>query len=208
MKLIKAFIILMSTVQVAFACNECNANLWTIDGMLGMTQFEDVNNHDGQTAVGRLALGHGLLTERFGKIGLEAGIQSGHSMRLLFPKESIDALGGVPIEANLNPMLDVLLSFKTNSVDAFPLFAWLKGGVIYRKMQIDRPSVNDVYDFAPELQAGLGYKINERTSVNLGYQYIWGSKPSLVVNEIAETGILCHLPSQQSLMLGFSFNFG
>ena len=127
-------------------------------------------------------------------------------MRLNFPKDDIFILGGVPIQAQVKPLIDVLFTFQMNLMED-TWFGFLKGGAAYRQMQIDRESVNDLSGFAPEMQAGLGYRLNEQASINLTYQYIWGKDADFKVDALEETGFLCNIPAQQALMLGFSYNF-
>ncbi len=196
---------LTSMTKLAFAHSETNP--WTMDASFGMANYANVSNHDGETAIGRLGLGYVLSHLPFGQVSAEIGIQSGNTMRLSLPKEAIDALGGVPIEAEMKPMLDMLFNLKTAPFENLPIIAWMKGGVAYRHLQLDRTSVPDLRGFSPEIQAGLGYEINEKMSINIGYQYISGKKPELTVNSLNDTGVLRNMPSEQALMLGLTWKF-
>lgn len=199
---------LMSLSGLAHADKDILSNTpWSLEAAFGMSYYSDITLHDGQTALGRLSIGHALLTKPSWQLNLETGIQSGNTMRLDLPKESIDAMGGVPIQATMKPLLDVLLGFNAEPLDNFPLRLWLKGGAAYRSLQLDRTSVADLAGFAPEMQAGISYPINEQTFFNIGYQRIWGKKPELTINTLTETGTLHNIPSQQAVMLGFTFNF-
>jgi hypothetical protein len=207
-KEIIALFSLMSLTGLVHADNDTlNTNPWSMEAAFGMANYADVTLHDGQTAIGRLSIGHTLLTKSAWQLSLEAGIQSGNTMRLDLPKESIDALGGVPIQSTMKPLLDVLLGFNAEPISNFPMMIWLKSGVAYRSLQLDRESVPDLTGFAPEIQAGIGYRINQQTTFNIGYQRIWGKKPELTINTLTETGTLHNIPSQQAVMLGFTFNF-
>jgi hypothetical protein len=190
-----------------YAYSETYINPWTVDVAFGMTSISDAANKDGQSAVGRLSFGHTLLTKPYWQMGIETGIQSGNTMRLLLPKESIDALGGVLLHAEIKPFLDVLIGVKTQPIVILPFVGWIKGGVAYRKLQVDRMEVNDLESIAPEMQLGFGYRINVQTTVTLGYQAIWGMKPELTVNPEREVGLLRYIPGQQAVMIGFSFDF-
>lgn len=203
--LLVALLILTGMTDQASACNTPNA--WTLDASFGMAQYANVSYHDGQTAIGRLSLGYVLGSLPFGQLGTEIGIQNGNSMRLALPKDAIDALGGVPIEAQMKPMLDVLVSLKTAPIDNLPLHLWFKGGAAYRNLQLDRSSVPDLSRFSPEVQVGAGYEMTEHASITLGYQYISGKKPELTINALNETGVLRNMPSQQALMIGLSWQF-
>lgn len=180
---------------------------WTMDGFFGISNYANVNNNDANTAVGRLSIGHVLVKKEYWQIGADVGIQSGSTIRLEFPKEDIAMLGGVPIEADMKPFLDALLGFKFKPMEEMPLELWFKGGVAYRQFRMDRTSIPDLNQFAPEIQAGIGYRINEQLSFNLGYQYIHGQNPILTVNPVDETGIVQNIPAQQAFIIGLSFNF-
>lgn len=204
--IILTMLALTGMTNLVFAHSETNP--WTMDASFGMASYANVSNHDGETAIGRLGLGHVLGRFPFGQVGAEIGIQSGNTMRLALPKEAIDALGGVPIEAEMKPVLDMLFSLKTAPFESLPINVWVKGGAAYRHLQLDRASVPDLRGFAPEIQAGIGYQINEKTTINAGYQYIRGKKPELTVNPLMETGILHNIPTVQALIIGVSFKFG
>jgi hypothetical protein len=206
-KIIMVLLSLVSMSGLTYALNESELNPWTMEASFGMVTYPNMMNDDGQTAIGRLSLGHMLLTKPSWQAGIEAGIQSGNTMRLNLPKESIDTLGGVPLEVKIKPLLDVLVSFKTEPLTSFPIVAWLKGGAAYRQLQLDHESVNDLNEFSPEIQMGFGYRINELATFNIGYQIIWSKQTMLNVNPQAETGVLHYIPTQQSLLIGFSFNF-
>ena len=198
---------LIGANQSVYAFDDECCNAWFMSGAFGMNTYQDLGNNQDKRAVGRLGLGKTIYTDTYIKLSLEAGIQSGASQRLTFSKDDIDALGGVPIETQIQPMLDVLFGIKTETFNEVPIFSFIKGGVAYRQMQTDRDDVNNLSLYSPEIQAGFGYRVNEKASITLNYQYVWGEKPTLVVNPISETGILNNIPSQQAVMLGFSFNF-
>ncbi|MBA2651647.1 MAG: hypothetical protein H0U73_05200 [Tatlockia sp.] len=204
--MLSLFFLLTLSAQT-YAANWTSLNPWAVHGAFGMASFPGVPNQEGQTAVGRLSLGHALLTNALGQAGFEAGIQSGNTLHLLLPEESIEVLGGVPLKAEIKPLLDGLIGLKTRPFPGLPLITWLKGGVAYRQLQVDQLEVNHLKGFSPEIQIGLGYQINENASINLGYQKIWGKNPELIVDPETRTGILRNLPEQQALMLGVSFNF-
>ena len=206
-KIIMVLLSLISMSGLTYALNESEFNPWTIEASFGMATYPNMMNHDGQTAIGRLSLGHMFLTKPYWQAGIEAGIQSGNTMRLILPKESIDALGGVPIEAKMKPLLDVMIGLKSEPLTRFPIVIWLKGGVAYRQLQLDHESVNDLNEFSPEIQVGFGCRINEQATFNLGYQTIGGKQTNLTIQPLTETGIIRYIPTQQAVLIGFSFNF-
>lgn len=176
---------------------------WSITTSLGMAQFDSMEDLHGQTALGRLAFGYAL-TRHF---GLEMGIQNGNQMRLDLPKKTVDVLGGVPLVGTAKPLIDALITVKTPSLSSTtPLFALAKGGVAYRQLQMDRESINDRAQCAPELQAGLGYKVSERLDVHLMIQYVLGSNPDVQVDAMTERGWIANIPSQRAIFLGLTLN--
>lgn len=200
-------LLLTNLIRPTFAC--CGAdNAWSINAAFGSAFYNNLPLENNQTnATGRLSLGFWLSTTDYFQLSLEGGIQNGNSMRLHFPKECIDVLGGIPIEVQLKPMLDLLLGLKTETFEAIPLFTWIKGGIVYQQLHIDRDSIPDLKKISPELMAGFGYKINEQASLHLGYQYIRGNTPQLIIYPETESAKLRHIPSRQAVLLGFSFNF-
>lgn len=203
--LIVTFLLGMSSILHAH--DESSLSRWGVGGALGMSYTSNTLNKSNQTALGRLSLGATLLSLSTWQTGIEIGVQSGTTFRLSLPKESIDSLGGVPIEVTMKPFLDVLAGLNLKPSSNVPMNLWLKGGAAFRMMQVDREEVNDLSQISPELQVGLGYEISRQATINLGYQVIWGQKPKLEVNLQNETAILQHIPMQQAVMLGFSYKF-
>jgi len=195
-----------------FACENCTEDAvkpWYMGGFVGVSLYPNVSTEKNEhTVMGRFSLGHVMVDFEPFQITLDAGIQSGTSMRFLFPKYKVFALGGVPLEAKFSPLVDILPGIRTNLLEDCPFFIWLKAGVAYRQLKIDRDSVNSLRKVAPEILTGIGYVINDRAALNLEYQYIFGGNPKLAVNPVTETGVLRNIPSQQAVMLGFTFNFG
>jgi hypothetical protein len=198
---------LMCVTSFTYAYRESFSGSWTIDAAFGMGFYPATNIDNDHAAVGRLDIGYTLFKQPYWQAGIEAGVQNGNTLRLNIPKESIDILGGVPIEAQIKPMLDVLIDVKTATLADTPIIGWFKGGVAYRQLTVDHAEVNNLSEFAPEIQAGLGYQFNDQATITIGYQLIWGKNPELTVNPLAEIGVLNYLPTQQAVMIGFSFGF-
>lgn len=170
--------------------------------------FDDTSNWDGnKDAVGRLNLGSVFFTSQTLQAGLEAGIESGAALHLLFTKEEVAPLGGVEIEATLKPMLDAALSLRTEPCAELPLFLTFKVGAVWRRLESDRPSVSGSREVSPLLAAGLGFRLYEQSALYLAYEWIGGQKPQLVVDEVNEVATIHHIPSRQALLLGFSYFF-
>ncbi|WP_133129027.1 hypothetical protein [Legionella nagasakiensis] len=178
---------------------------WSVTGSLGYTVYEDMYRDDGQTALGRFAIGRDVYTGNSLTWGFEVGVQSGNTMRYFPSFEAIDALGGLPIQTTVKPMFDALVTLKTASFGTTPIFAQLKGGIAYRHWQFnDRDSINDKSQIAGEVQAGLGCSISERASLSLSYQGIFGSNPDFRFNADSATGRVSNIPVQNGVLLGLT----
>lgn len=182
-------------------------NPWTIEVAIGMTGYDDKLVRDSHTASERLSLGLTLLTKSFWQIGLEAGFQTGSTLLTNFPKETFEAPGGVPIQAEVQPLMDVLVSLRFHPPTHSTLIPWIKGGVAYRELHSDRYEVNNVTLFKPEMQFGIGYPISKQALFSLNYQIIWGNPTQLTLNPNGETALLCNIPRQQALWLGIRYQF-
>ena len=178
---------------------------WSVTGSLGYTVYEDMYRADGQTALGRFAIGRDVYTGHVVTWGLEVGVQNGNTMRYFPSLAAIDALGGLPIQTTVKPTLDVLATLKTNSFGTTPIFAQFKGGIAYRRWQFnDRDSINDKSQIAGEVQVGLGYAISERASLGLSYQGIFGGNPDFHFNADSATGRASNIPVQNGVLLGLT----
>lgn len=178
---------------------------WSVTGSLGYTVYEDMFRDDGQTALGRFGIGRDVYVGNSLSWGVEVGVQSGNTMRYYPSREAIEALGGLPIQTMVKPMLDALVTLKTTSFGATPIFGQLKGGIAYRRWQFnDRDSINDKSQIAGEVQAGLGYAISEQFNLSLSYQGVFGSNPDFRLNADKDTGQVSHIPAQHGMLLGLT----
>ncbi|MDR3441468.1 MAG: hypothetical protein P4L65_00450 [Legionella sp.] len=179
---------------------------WSVTASLGFSQFQNMHSNDGDTAIGRLAIGRDVYqAEKLG-FGLELGVQNGNAMRLSVPQESIDLLGGLPIQTTLKPVLDLQATIKTQPLYGMPVIAQLKGGIAYRMWQFDnRDSIANQSKIAGTVQAGLGYQINDRAMVNLMYQGVFGGNPHFSANANDLTGHVSNIPVQNGVLLGLNY---
>lgn len=162
---------------------------------------------DGQTAFGRFAIARDLAKLRSMQFGLELGVQSGNIMRLDIPQATLDLLGGMPVQANIKPMVDLLATATTEPVMSTPAFGILKAGIAYRRMQInERVTVNDLSQVAFELQAGLGANITDKARLGLLYQGVFNGSTNFTVNTAAETGHVSNIPMQNGVLLALSYS--
>ena len=79
---------------------------WVVIGSLGYTRYQAISDciEDGQTPIGRFAIGKELVSARYANFGLELAVQSGNTMRLEVSEATLDELGGVPIQTTMKPM--------------------------------------------------------------------------------------------------------
>lgn len=177
---------------------------WILTAGFGYAKFSNMFEEQGQTALARLAIAHGLLVSHLFSIGLEAGVQTGHDMQLGVPQNILDLLGGTPLQSTVDPMLDLLVTLK-KSFQHCALFLEGKGGAAYRRWQfIGRNSINDLSQVSCELQGGVGFQLNTHTSLNFLYQHIFGNNPHLSVDSINSTAHVSNIPSQNGALLTLS----
>jgi hypothetical protein len=180
---------------------------WALGINLGGTYYANGYGHDGQSAIGRLSIEKLLLTSETLNFGIELGIQNGNTMRLDIPQETLDVLGGEPVSIIVKPTIDLLLTARSQLTPDCPVFVFAKGGMAYRVAQLDRREVNDLTKYSPEVQAGMGYQMNDYLSLNLSYQSIFGGNPRFALNETNELANISNIPNQQSVMIGLSLYF-
>ncbi|RMX04729.1 hypothetical protein EAW55_03570 [Legionella jordanis] len=190
------------TYLPAISLEENQGNRWSILASLGYSQFEHVYSDDGQTALGRLAIGAELLTTTKTAFGLEVGVQNGNHMRVKLPADTIDLVGGV-VRTTVKPMLDFLLTANTIPISESLLFAQLKGGIAYRQWQMERNFISNKTELAGEVQAGFGYPLTEVTSLNLLYQGVFGGKARFHP-PLNDPGYFSSIPTQHGILFGFS----
>ncbi|HHU0103065.1 TPA: hypothetical protein ACT9NQ_000781 [Legionella pneumophila] len=199
--------LLSAPIANANSCFDCSGFRWGLSGSTGATYYHDAYAHDGQSILGRLSVNLQYEASESLRPGLELGVQNGNTMRLDTPKPIRDALGGEPVEILIKPMLDVLLTLQMFPFDNPGLFGFVKGGLAYRQLQVDRNEVNDLAKTSPELQVGLGYGMTDNSAFFVGYQRVFGHHPNYQINPATETGYLEAIPDQDSLLLGLSIVF-
>ena len=189
----------------ANACSNCDGLLsWGFSGSLGLSRYDFVYNKDGQSTIGRLSFNTQYIASDFLALGLEVGVQNGNTMRLDIPKPTLDLLGGEPVTIIVKPMVDLLVTAQVTPFDDVGFFGFIKGGVAYRQLQVDRNEVNDLSKTSPELQAGVGYKINDNLALHMEYQQIFGNNPYYQVNELNETATIANIPTQKAVLIGLT----
>ncbi|HIF0302651.1 TPA: outer membrane protein [Legionella pneumophila] len=199
------FALLCVYLHPSYACSDCDMLLsWGFSGSLGLTHYDSVYNNDGQSVMGRLSLNTQYNLSSFFALGIDAGIQNGNTMRLDIPKSTLDELGGEPVSILVKPMIDILVTAQITPFEDERIFGFLKGGVAYRQAQVDRNEINDLSQISPELQAGIGYKLNDNLALHIEYQHVFGGNPDYQVDFLTETARISNIPTQQAVLLGLS----
>lgn len=185
-------------------------------GSLGYTGYDGSYGGNGQSALGRFAVGLDLYnfgsfkfvqtdTNHFSsRLGFEVGVQSGKRLPIETTQDNIDLLGGTPIWTTVQPMLDFLGTLKLTPVARPDFFGVVKGGFALRRWQMDRSTINNLYQVAGEVQAGFGFEVTPHTSLSLLYQGVYGSNPDFRVNAAEFTGKVSNIPMQNGGLLTLS----
>lgn len=203
--IILSSVIAVTQAQAHVSTEQAAYKPWYLTASIGMQSVQYAQKGHGETAAGRLAFHY--MPIRY--LGLELGIQSGNTMRFIANKETIDILGGVGIEGQIKPIIDVLLTAQSPTLSpSFPLYASAKAGMAYRQLQMDRESLNDISQTKPEFQVGLGYRLNPHLDISVMYQYMVGANPKIHADPLTESGLVSHIPAQQAVFLGLTYNLG
>ncbi|MFT4059286.1 MAG: outer membrane beta-barrel protein [Legionella sp.] len=196
----------ISAAGYAKTCFDCSGFYWGISGSFGGTQYRDAYAQDGRSFVGRLSLEAQYAMSDLFHLGLESGVQNGNSMRLNIPKSTLDAMGGEPVHIHIKPFVDVLGTVKITPFNS-GFLSFVKAGVAYRHLQVDRNEVNDILRWTPELQAGLGYGFNDHSYFYIGYQHLFGHAVNYQINTETEQGTIENIPTQDAVLIGVSVLF-
>lgn len=174
---------------------------WSITASFGNGRYQHIQNNDKQTAVGRLALGNEMMLAGDYALGLELGVQNGNRLCLKLPSEDIPR-----VHTTISPMLDLLITAKSDPLGTSSFFAQVKGGFAYRYWQINHTTLNDISEIAGEIQAGLGYPITALANLSLLYQGIYGNDPFMTLKTQQNIVAVNHTPPLHAILLALSVN--
>ncbi|MDF1677997.1 MAG: hypothetical protein P1U32_04805 [Legionellaceae bacterium] len=177
---------------------------WSVTASLGYTAYKYGADGSGQTPVGRFAIGKALCDVGQASFGGELGVQNGNTMRLFIDQDALDVLGGLPINATITPLLDLLATLRVSLASNTPVFLDLKGGLVYRRMYIDRSTVNNKFQFAGEFQGGIGVPIADSSTLSLLYQGIYGGSLGYSADLASQTGNIKNIPIQNGILLSLN----
>lgn len=180
---------------------------WSFTASFGHGTFQHMHPNDNQNALGRLALGNELGLSGDIALGVEFGIQNGAKMRLNIPQDTLSILGWFPpIKSNLGPMMDLLVTAKSNPLFGSSFFAQLKGGLAYRYWTIPVSPVTELSQLAGEIQAGFGYPLTALASLNILYQGVYGNDPNVKINFDTKRATVSNIPVLHGILLGLTVN--
>ncbi|MCL9683421.1 hypothetical protein [Legionella maioricensis] len=179
---------------------------WSITASVGKGKYQHAYSKDGEAALARLALGNEMMLSGDIALGLELGVQNGSRIRLEIPYETLAVLEWIPVQTTLGPMLDLLITAKSDPLCGSSFFAQLKGGVAYRNLRVKQRTIKDLSQLAGEIQAGFGYPITALATLNLLYQGVFSNDPNLKLNTYNKTGHVTNIPALHGVLLGFSVN--
>lgn len=179
---------------------------WSVTASIGSGKYEHGYYKNDSSALARLALGNEMMLSGDIILGLELGVQNTNYVYLQIPYETLAVLKWIPVQTALGPMLDLLVTVKSDPLGESSFFAQLKGGIAYRNWQIQQKSIDELSQLAGEIQAGFGYPITTLANLNLSYQGVFGGDPNVQWNTYSKKGHVSSIPSLHGILLGFSVN--
>jgi hypothetical protein len=180
----------------------CNVSALMVSGGGAYTRYNNGISTDNTSFTKRLSISEpALVSYKKWSLGVEFGIQDGHTQRLSMSSTNYANLGSVAVQTTFKPFVDALIEInhKFGKEENAILFA--KGGVAYRQLYFDRDTLNVLHKYNPELQVGMRVKVKEKISIGIGYQGIFGGKATLTTNAVNGTGYFNKLPSQHGALL-------
>jgi opacity protein-like surface antigen len=179
-----------------------NVSALMLSGGGSYTRYNNGISTDNTSFTKRLSIGEpALFSYKKWSLGVEFGIQDGHTQRLSMNATNYANLGSVAVQTTFKPFVDALVevSHKFGKSDNAAVFA--KGGVAYRQLYFDRDTVNSLHKYNPELQVGVRVNVKDNISIELGYQGIFGGNATFTTNAVTATGHLNKIPSQHGALL-------
>lgn len=197
-----------------------DAHPWSVIGSLGYSWFDAAYNGgdlhdpfiqkaigDGQTALGRFAIGRDFGDYKTVRFGAEIGVQSSNTFRSNISQIDLDDIGGLHVQLTMKPMLDLLATASYQPVERIPVDGIVKLGIAYRRLQInDRVTFNDLSQVAFEIQAGLGMQVSERANLSLSYQGVFDGKATYTLDREKGIGKVSNIPALNGLLLSLTYH--
>jgi hypothetical protein len=170
----------------------------------GYSALSGTHDETGSIA-GRLVLGLEVHESEPVIWGVELGVQSGSDVRLDGSEANIGTYG-LPIEAKLKPLADILITAKTESDPEQPWSVFGKVGAALRQLSLSNRSSSDdsITRFAPEVQLGVGYQVSKKATLVLYYQGIYAESNAGIGLNNGNVEI-DHIPMQNGGFLGVEY---
>ncbi len=178
---------------------------WSVSASIGGGKYH-LYSKTSKHGLGRLALGNEMVLTGALAWGLELGLQNGNKLNFDIPTETLAMLQWLPVNTTLGPMLDLLITAKSDPLAGSALFAQIKGGVAYRSWQVENKTINNLSLLTGEIQAGVGYPLTTITNLNLLYQGVFGTDPDFMVFTPTRSVHVANMPTLHSILFGLSVN--
>jgi hypothetical protein len=179
---------------------------WSVTASLGYTSYKYGADGTGQTPIGRFAIGKAFCDLGQSSFGAEIGVQNGNAMRLFIDPTDLNLLAGLPIDAHVKPMLDLLATLRISLAQNVPLFLDIKGGIVYRRMYLDQDNINNKSQFGGEFQGGIGMPIADSSTLSVLYQGVYGGSLGYSVNPVSLNGSIKNIPVQNGILLSLNIS--
>jgi hypothetical protein len=192
----------MTYINLSTLSNWFSSLNFYVGAYQGYGYVSDMEHNDGQGAMGRLAFGVDVFRCKPLTIALELGLQNGRTMRHEPAANDPYAQFDLPIQTTLNPVDDLLLSFRIPFPCSF--YGILKGGIAFRQVQFYNDDyVDSLNQVSGEFQAGVGYDLTSRTRLVLYYQGIYADGGTSYTQHSNGKVTVSNIPTQQAAFLGF-----
>jgi hypothetical protein len=183
--------------------------IWSASLSGGYGNFSPMAAGTGDTGFARFALGSALPASSKLVVGSEIGIQSAKRMQLTNDSVSnffVNLEYALPVYFTITPPIDLLI---TVNYDVVPwLFVEAKGGGVYLQSMVDGANISSNSKWLPELQAGMGFNMDQNTRLGFHYQQFFGQLLTVSqVNLLAGTGVMSGMPTWYAGLLTVDFKF-
>lgn len=198
--------LIICMLTAALSLLSFNAHAWTVSGGVAYLSYAKAKESDDTGFSKRFAISHNILTDyKKWSVGVELGVQDGHTHRFDMNANDYSNLGSVAVQTTLKTFVDGLVEISREIHEKTHTAIFVKAGVAYRELYFDRDTINTLQKFNPEVQVGLKINIKQNFNVALGYQGIFGGGSGFTTNSSTNTGHIKNIPSQQGMLLMFGY---
>ncbi len=190
----------------SFLSTKDNALPWTLDLGIGYGKYQNMQAGEGDTPLAKIGIGKIFYHITRLQAGIEAAFQTGNDAHLNASSQVLGAIGDLDIMTHFKPTLDLLLTGKISPALNSPLYVIVKGGLILRRWEFDRGSINDLTRVCPELQFGAGVDISSSASLSLSFQHIGGGAPNLRLVSPGDVARVSNIPIENALLFDLTLS--